>query len=1296
MLNYYSKPILRHSAEYYTRFELQRFNDNLRRYYSESNSPDSFGRFNRSDVYKTTHTQHEKGTFDFPFKPIPASYKPSIIHFLNNIKRKYSLIENNETTDDFINYLKCAINNNNPENSSCYDFYFTLQSITPLLSDSLMKIDNNEKFIDLFRFLSSAGIRFESDDVIEKFLEIYKKSDPQLQLALIRCNNNISPEELRFSDKLTSDEISNLTYSYSSKLLKNIITEILIPLQSNEKILEFLNVLSLHSKKTCKDHSLFNNLIYLTQLNRISDLEFKGRFSILFVLNAISNYIKSGEYIPVSLKNSFHEYILRCQLQEVDIETMLSYIEFFYPSDLRTLIPKLNDFELKLIPDNLSSEVSSYKIESISNKLPLNIASILFDQLIKQNDMPLIRDLFRDLNNLDSSIEYNKKLLETFKSSAFKYAVNVEHEHKEVQETLFETIRLNDAYFVPKFDKFDLSSVINTHNSDVIEINKFFNTYRTKIKDYEMITEEDVSKLFEIVQPSSIYHEMLMRSLLSCNFTFENTEFIKNWMDEDPSRCDFVLTGGNDDLKTKDIFFKYHATKVSILKGLLLFKPNEIFQMIHKHGDNITYKNELLSVLSTFRDYGMDYLIAQLVSQELESHTTIGFFEFLKDFFRQNNLLIELISDDDKLKIYNVYIKKVMGIHFSNGVILAASLIPAYQKIFLALTGLHDSFIVDCGEFASKSDKLDLPIDIIKSYVEFFSDFRSMKGGIWFGIYARLTNAIKEFECHEIQKNELIIYLFQKFQKTAIKNYYNWGITPIYEIYSIAENNKGLLRYKVRFDGNAEFNRYIAERFSIAKISNKPEKKISKEIMQLFATVSRYETNFIISKENLLHIFNLIDDKDKEYFIYQLKRLSKHIPYVENVSSIINNTYKLDREKNRRLLTMYAEELDNEYSQSRQRRIFDARYFIPFYQYAMKNNFKKHYRESLRNMIVESNAVIEDFEEIEDCRKFSDIYDACAFRKLCEEDEVQNDLVMFQRFNDEVLMKDRNGKLIIPLPIYDDFVYYYLFNKTNELRFKSYARFLYYLTKKDEKLAKLGFWDILKTNKNNDHIEDEFAGEINDIIDFNELPKLYEEMSNEKIARLFGLYYFSINYTEKITTNELTTLITMTENILSLENLDKDIQSRLLYHSFNIIAKHSDLLSAFYKKVKNFIHFYTPPVNLADEILFSIVKNDIKDIDSVINLICAKFDSPKVEKIFEKAILKLMNDGLNGLAEELYLKCIERKPKFRIQELNDSLNWGGKAKSPTVRIDSNNAVNMKMDKFQVKLYDYANLDKDKK
>jgi hypothetical protein len=59
------------------------------------------------------------------------------------------------------------------------------------------------------------------------------------------------------------------------------------------------------------------------------------------------------------------------------------------------------------------------------------------------------------------------------------------------------------------------------------------------------------------------------------------------------------------------------------------------------------------------------------------------------------------------------------------------------------------------------------------------------------------------------------------------------------------------------------------------------------------------------------------------------------------------------------------------------------------------------------------------------------------------------------------------------------------------------------------------------------------------------------------------------------------------------------------------------------------------------------------------------------------------------------LRCCEQRPKFKMPDVNEKMNWSV-AKRPAVVIDSNEGVNMKMDRFKVKLYDYDNLDKEKK
>lgn len=248
---------------------------------------------------------------------------------------------------------------------------------------------------------------------------------------------------------------------------------------------------------------------------------------------------------------------------------------------------------------------------------------------------------------------------------------------------------------------------------------------------------------------------------------------------------------------------------------------------------------------------------------------------------------------------------------------------------------------------------------------------------------------------------------------------------------------------------------------------------------------------------------------------------------------------------------------------------------------------------------------------------------------------------------------------------------------------KTIIQLLYILTQGNKVLAELGFWKLGEER------------EIENLnIETHNIPFFYKIEGDLDLMSLYRLVFTAAKNTSEVSTSDLTYIINISENLIRSENISKRSKYSIMNCTLILVGKHSNLLSAFYKKTQQLLPEYNVTNTVIAELLYSTMTNEIRDIDSTLDYMISTHETHFMHQSCETVVRRLIAEEQNGLAQELYVKYTERKPRFKIPDLNDTLSWG-KAKQPEVTIDSNDGVNMKMDRYKVKLYDYDSLDKQK-
>jgi len=102
------------------------------------------------------------------------------------------------------------------------------------------------------------------------------------------------------------------------------------------------------------------------------------------------------------------------------------------------------------------------------------------------------------------------------------------------------------------------------------------------------------------------------------------------------------------------------------------------------------------------------------------------------------------------------------------------------------------------------------------------------------------------------------------------------------------------------------------------------------------------------------------------------------------------------------------------------------------------------------------------------------------------------------------------------------------------------------------------------------------------------------------------------------------------------------------------------------------------------------------DMDSSLNSLVENLDISVLKQSINDVITKLVDENEVNLAQEFFLTITEKIPHFKLNhELNKKLSWNKLTLRPEISIDVNDGVNMKVNKFKIKLYDYELLDKSK-
>lgn len=1137
--------------------------------------------------------------------------------------------------------------------------------IKPILIETLLKV-NDQSFVDLFTFLATFHVKINDHYITQRYTNLLLSSTLTIKdkYKLI-TTTSLDDDELdisKFRDPLNPEQINNITNSYSSSIIKAIITSIYIPLRDSKKTHEYLELLLEKESQLSEKHQRFKYFVDLIIDNRKLNLNITSRSNIVYICSILSSVLRNVLQVPYSFSiDAFHEIMITEALEHINSKTLYNYIAIFYgdtlPDELKTL---KGLWDIKTL--NLEKMSNLYPLVSDESKIPPKILTLLFDRFILEGNIRLIEKVIDDFKSMPLDTPEKNQILNQFQFSILKNALKIKKFKPEYFNCLMNFIH-DYEYDLPRFSHIDINFAFQYYNSDFEGFIRYLKTVNRSTNSYKSISSKDVVLI--IANISEAKRERLIETLLMNNFIFDDNTIVKEWFNEAPKLLNSITA--------KDEFDTKSTTASSLFRLFSLLKPSEIFELIATHGNEIYFTEEILSTYSVYHN-DFEYICALLRLLPLPHNCrNEEYLNFLVKFLKKydNNFNME-----QRKRLYTIFVENVVRINHFAGMVNTGILFPSYKEDIIQVTGMSKSHF-NCHHNVDViiDEDLKLTPSLIKAYVTKYSHSKNTNGKLWVTLFRNSVIFGSTIE-DEVARKQFLADLFKIFQSHTVKKMFNPA--TLYKIYQVAESFNIDPEAKLSVD----IKRYLELYYS--KASEPKSSKNEPTIIETFSLISKYEFNLELKHSFISKLFTQVPDDEKRFFIVLLRNIVVNLPYVENIHEFIHRKFKANDPD---VYNLFGLEIGNPLSSDPQAKRakwmrFDIRYFSPLLEVFMSEIITKEKNNSIKTMMIDSLATMNFNENNKDIMKFYELYNKVVY--------FGGQHLNIKHANIDILVEDLKDTFedsihLLQPYLMKPFIYHFMYTNIFAYDLNVIVELLYILTRGNPTLQIFGFWNNIEQSKM-ESLESQFG-----LLNYR-----YTIQQELELMNLFRLIFTAAKYTKDIPINQLAYIINISENLIKSEKISKRNKTEIMNCSFILVGKHSDLLSAFHKKAQQLMPEYKISNSMLTDFIYSTITNNLRETDKVLDyLVSNTNDVQSLNHSCETVIKQLVVEEQNGLAQELYMKYSERKPRFKIPELHDVLSWG-KARQPVVTIDSNDGVNMRMDKFKVKLYDYDSLDKEKR
>lgn len=1234
--------------------------------------------FDSHDKDRSTTQRERQAANKQSSEPMP-SFRDEL--FIPSIHMNSSLFEfkikflNCKNKSEIIPKLKLLIKEFTKECESPDKFNKVIYKLEPIINETLISVDNSS-FVDLFTYLSSQNIKINNEQVTFRFIK-FLTSDISIQdkYNLLFCARESLPDsELDVSilrNPLTKDQITKIAKTYSASIVKAIIHSFYLPLYDSSKISEYLEILYLQHPENPEKINPFKCYVnFLLGTNKL-DVTFSKKYSVSYLCGLIVSLTRNEVEIPPNFsKNLWHQILIAEYFQQVSPEVLYTYLTIFYNDFLPT---ELDHFKATLGVKPLNNDLKR-KLSFLMSKeelIPPNIQILFFDKIMSEEDTSLIKSLIQSFKAMHPNTPAKQGLRDAFRFSVFKYALTIKDKKPGFFQYLMEYFS-EEAFVIPAFKQVQLVSIFNYYRTDFNGFIQYLNSVNRSKGLYRLLDAQEVQLVSKKLGHRE--KEVFIQTLIKNDFVFNSSSAIQNWIKENPRTINYILSGGklNPDMRNGDLY-----KSSSLFRLSTIFTPKQMFKLIVDYDADSCFTKEILSTFKVYND-DFDYICAQLKALPLVRGKTSTYIDVLTSFMKKHNLENEILTTEQKLRLYTIYIAKIIDINHLAGLIVACALIPSFKKQILKLTGMSEShlFSIKRTEYIL-TDEFDIPPSMIIHYVTRYSDSRHTNGKLWATMFKNALMTASTLK-DTSQKELLFCQLFKIFQIKCVQKMFS-PLTLI-KIYQLAETHKVKPEWKLPINMNKYLESYystdIGEIVSLTGVS----------VRETISMIAKYESNVELSSSLVSKLFSEVPDDEKIFFLVSLRNLMLSVPFAKNIHDYIHSRFEANDPEIYRLFGLEIENpLTNNPNSRRPKWMrFDVRYFSPLLEIFMKDIISKEQNISIKHMMVDSLATMRCDANSNVCIEFYEMFNKVVLfggnlkAQGTPSQEIDEIIAEFKE-----VFKLNQASRYMPEYLVNPFAYHFLYTRIFAYDLKTIIKLLYILTRGDKLLAENGFWELDEENE---------FGELKE--KFGAISLTYDIKGDLDLMSFYRLVFTAAKNTNEVPTSELTYIINISENLLKSESISKRNKYWIMNCTLILVGKHSDLLSAFYKKTQQLLPEYKVTNTVIAELLYSTITNDIRDIDSMLDYMIGTHETHVMHQSCESVIKRLIAEEQNGLAQELYVKYTERKPRFKIPDLNDTLSWG-KARQPIVTIDSNDGVNMKMDRYKVKLYDYDSLDKQK-
>lgn len=1178
---------------------------------------------------------------------------------LLEFKLKYSKIQD---IHEKVTLLKSTIKQLRKECDSTKKSDDLILKLKPLVINVLLELEHKD-FVEFHQHICFQDIKLDSDGIDLKLMDILKTETLIHKFNLLTCGS--STEKISLSTlrtPLTTEQKEIISKTYSTNILKFIITEIYGRFNDNSKINEYLTIL----RSRCDDDDSikrFENFINVYFYNQPLNIGFYASSSGLYVLNKLASYLTQHIEVPKGYSDSFNEILLANYPSFFNHKILLSYYKICY-GDLAKDLQTINYNKDIIIPRNLLSN----NLSSVINKMNPPSNSIMLVFLYKYLSFSNSEKNIRSLISQFQTKPPNPELLKQFKFTLFHIANKIVDDKPEFAEFIFKFIHnKNEGCYLPEFENIDVDSLYSYYEND---LEKFLSSINA-IKKYEykrfQVSSTDTMNILNKL--NDIEKNVFLETLINNNVAFDDSALIHKLIASNPSLIDTIFSKDNASLQ-------HDNSTMMLRRPILYFSPNEILKIITNYSDMFPSGKGVLKFLKPSGN-DFEYSCAKLSTLKLKKTDFNNILHEFTKFLKENELcdseLNWKITLDQQIRLYNLFIMKVIKHNHFLGAHFACSLIPSFKTKIFTTTGIQESYLNE----VPKQLILDSEIEFNNQFVYEYAK-KYCENNTTFKLHLSLFKKVIDFSLsiEDIKEREEFQISLFKFFQSQIKPEIFPPIT-IFRLWQIGENNGIESKWKSNFNISKYFEIYYSDPNRL-----EDDKAL---LMDTFHLVGKYESSIELSNDLIEKIFLSISDKNKLLFIVNLRNALLSVPYIPVIETFIKKSFDSDPTST---LKVFGIEFDDPLvSNIKAKRAkwmkFDPRYYSCLIDYFMKEIISKTHNTSIKLMIIDSFSFMkQDDNQLSKVLSFYNMYlKVSTFNPKPILISSNNFEKLFNAFQRTFRLNIMDHEQFMPIYLYQPFIYHFLFTRIFTYDLDTIIKMLYVITAKSENLEKFAFWKMINA-------DDKKELEL-------KIPEVsihYNVDDESKYMNLFRLLFTVAKNCKELTSVELSSILQISENLIKNEDISKKYKYVIMNCMFILITKHSDLLSAFYKKMKIILPDYIVSKTIIEELLYSTSQNDLGSIDLILTNLMKSHDTITLNQSVESVVKKLINEEEYNLAQELYLKYTERNHKFKITDLPEGFNWS-KAKQPIIRIDSNAGVNMKMNKFKVKLYDYDSLSK---